>query len=341
MEELLDRLDAEPATAVGASRRATERYAYRGRTLQVEFLDSPVKTVYSVPARNLSRTGAAFLMGRFIYPGAVVSVRLVSEYQHEQVVRATVVRCQYLRGSGSVYDVGLRFEKPIDMALFHRAATRVRVLLVDDDELQNRIACHFLKKRNADVVPAFDVAQALELAGATPFDLILIDMDVAGADGLAMVRELRSRGYSRPIVATPSIDSPEVRQHCLEAGCTDVALKPLEPATVDQLVAAIKTEPVVSRLANDPEMAPMIDEFVNDVTNAVAELESAIAGADLAQLEARTRVLRERAGCCGFESIADTTRELETALKQGLEVGELRRRLHAVTRLAYAARPAS
>jgi PAS domain S-box-containing protein len=112
-----------------------------------------------------------------------------------------------------------------------------RVLLVEDEPVNRLIARSLLERSGLTVVEAADGAQALELAAAQPFDLILMDMQMPRMDGLEATRRLRQRSAKPPIVALTANAFAEDRRSCLDTGMDDFLAKPFEPAGLEAMLS--------------------------------------------------------------------------------------------------------
>ncbi len=111
------------------------------------------------------------------------------------------------------------------------ALSGVRILVVDDVEMNRILVTEMLSAFEVQLSEAPGGAEAVELAGQAPFDLILMDLQMPGMDGLAATRAIRSGlGPNRttPIVAVSANVLPEHVTSCREAGMDDHIAKPIQ-----------------------------------------------------------------------------------------------------------------
>ena len=334
----LDRLDDAARTAHAINVRRSDRYEYRVRSLAVEIEQSGTGWVhYEVPSRNLSREGVAFLIGHFVYPGSACRVHLVSLQNQRQVIPGKVIRCRYIEESGSLHEVGVHFDNPIDVGLFNRGAARLRFLMVDDDPAMHKLVGHLLKSLDVELTHVDDGHRAINMVKSAQFDLVLLDMELPGFDGYQTARELRKQGFARAIVAFTADTSDDVEEKCLEAGCNTLLHKPV---TVDQLIKLIdslKENPLTSTLAGDPEMADLIDSFVMELPEKVGKLEAAFAQQDIAGLTRAVRLLKGEGGAYGFQPITDAAAEVEKSIAGVTDMAEIRSQLNELIRICLSA----
>jgi hypothetical protein len=85
--------------------------------LELSETGSPA-TRHEAAGRNLSREGLGVLASRFVYPRTPCRVTLLDRQAQPQTVSGEVVRCRYVVGSGSLYDVGISLHRSLDVATF-------------------------------------------------------------------------------------------------------------------------------------------------------------------------------------------------------------------------------
>jgi CheY-like chemotaxis protein len=108
---------------------------------------------------------------------------------------------------------------------------RPRVLVAEDNEVNSRLATTLLERRGWQVDAVATGVEAVAAAGATPYDLILMDVQMPEMDGLEATRRIRTaeaEGERRvPIVALTAYALAGDRARCLEAGMDDYLSKPI------------------------------------------------------------------------------------------------------------------
>lgn len=107
-----------------------------------------------------------------------------------------------------------------------------RVLLVEDNRINRLVAVQILKRMGIEATEAPSAHDALELLAAETFDLVIMDVQMPGMDGLEASRRIRAgedgvRNPDIPIVAMTAYAAPEDEQACYDAGMTSYVSKPL------------------------------------------------------------------------------------------------------------------
>lgn len=150
-------------------------------------------------------------------------------------------------GQGSQFHFTLRCLKPERGADVQESKTAIpeltrqlRILLAEDNPINQRLACALLGRLGHHVTVAQDGRQALDLWSAGSFDLILMDMMMPEMDGLQAVQKIREaergRGQHVPIIAMTANAMDGDRERCLAAGMDDYVSKPI---SVQALKAAL------------------------------------------------------------------------------------------------------
>jgi PAS domain S-box-containing protein len=109
-----------------------------------------------------------------------------------------------------------------------------RVLVVDDNPMNQQIIRELLEPRQLSVTLAKDGQEAVETVNAQIFDVVFMDIQMPVMDGYRAARIIRDnpRFYKLPIIAMTANALAEDRQKCVDAGMSDYITKPIEPDTL-------------------------------------------------------------------------------------------------------------
>lgn len=127
-----------------------------------------------------------------------------------------------------------------------------RILVVDDNEINQVVACKFLQKLGCHVEVARNGKEAVESLARATYDVVLMDCEMPVMDGYEATRSIRHQEESQrtrhlPIIAMTGNASPEDAQRCKEAGMDDVVVKPLSPASLRSVLERLCTEPYATK----------------------------------------------------------------------------------------------
>jgi PAS domain S-box-containing protein len=210
----------------------------------------------------------------------------------------------------------------------HRAT---RVLLAEDDAVNQLVALDMLRKMGCAVDVVADGGAAIEAAAAQDYDIILADALMPGIDGLQAIRIIRDLPGSRgcvPIIAMTGRASVEDRMLCLAAGADDFIAK---PATQQQLTAAFvalldvdktasrsptahvetSTEPVVP--VDFGDAAPVLIAIFSAETEArLRRMQSLNQADDKVLLQREAHSLKSAAATFGYRRLSELAAALET-----------------------------
>lgn len=105
----------------------------------------------------------------------------------------------------------------------------VKILLVEDNELNWDMLSRRLQRKGYEVVVATDGRQGVDMASSEKPDLILMDMSLPVMDGWEATRQIRrAETQPTPIIALTSHAMKGDREKAIEAGCDDYDVKPID-----------------------------------------------------------------------------------------------------------------
>lgn len=118
--------------------------------------------------------------------------------------------------------------------------TRKRVLCVEDNVSNMRLVSRIVEAEKHDFLMAADGPTALGIIHREPLDLILLDINIPGVDGLEIARHMKGDPAlaTIPVIATTANVLVGDRERCLEAGCDAYLPKPLDVRELQDVLRA-------------------------------------------------------------------------------------------------------
>ncbi|TWA91716.1 signal transduction histidine kinase [Azospirillum brasilense] len=248
-----------------------------------------------------------------------------------------------------------------DLSRLHGA----RILLAEDNDLNQQVACELLGDAGLVVEVAENGAIAVDMVQAAHYDLVLMDMQMPVMDGVAATLEIRRLGFADlPIVAMTANAMQSDRERCLDAGMNDYLAKPIDPdalwATLLTWIAArpglgaeapaSRPAPVVEDVGDLPAGVPGLDtatglsrvlgkkrlyldllrKFAAGQRGVATAIREALDEGDLATAERHAHTLKGTAGNIGAHPVQDAATDLETVIRDARPRAEIDARLAAL-----------
>ena len=119
---------------------------------------------------------------------------------------------------------------------------RARILVVEDNLMNMELAVDLLSLQGYEVLQAHTGQEALDITNSQRLDLILMDVQLPGMDGLAVTKKIRENPKTRdiPIVALTAHAMKGFEQRIIQQGCTGYISKPIDtrefPKAVERFI---------------------------------------------------------------------------------------------------------
>jgi len=241
--------------------------------------------------------------------------------------------------------------EPPPSVVNHRKA-RARILLVEDNAVNRKVATGILQKCDYDVTTANDGQAAIENLERKSFDLVLMDLQMPGMDGFEATRHIRAAVEWRdlPVVAMTAHAMKGDRERCIDAGMDDYIAKPIKAEELRQMAEkwvsrlsvsggatgssehglAVRADGTVQpktpldiqralkQLGGDRELFDeVLAVFLDELPQLAGELQSAVSNADAERLHAAAHSLKGAASNICAEPTRCVAQELEKRGRQG------------------------
>ena len=255
------------------------------------------------------------------------------------------VRVESTLGEGSCFHVDLpcrpaslqagadREPYDVNCAAGNAPGGRCLILLVEDNEVNQKVVKAILRKRGFEVDVAGDGMRAIEALEERPYALILMDVQMPVLDGLETTRRIRADGRyeSLPIVAMTAHAMSGDRERCLAAGMNAYLAKPVDSRhlirVIDELTARPLPETPTVAATADPERISKLTEAVPAIASQMVRLFLQLAPERLDRLRASTenkdcetlrRDARRLVGAAQSIAALDVMKSAEEVHKAGL-----------------------
>jgi CheY-like chemotaxis protein len=207
----------------------------------------------------------------------------------------------------------------------------VKVLLAEDNIVNQRVAVGLLMRRGHDVTVAANGLETLAALDQELFDIVLMDVqmpEMGGLEATAAIREReqKSGGHIRIVAMTAHAMTGD-RERCLAAGMDDYMSKPIDqqklyavvegdavaaPVAVAAAKSAVDRVELLERLGGDPELvAEVIGLFVADMPAQLAAIRSAVERRDPEALRKAAHGLKGAAGNLSAPGLVEAAHILE------------------------------
>jgi CheY-like chemotaxis protein len=134
---------------------------------------------------------------------------------------------------------GRRRVERVDDRIAPAVAPGLRVLLVEDHNINALLATAMLNRESCVVDHAPDGPEALAAIALCEYDLILMDMRMPGMTGPETAQEIRAQGVTTPIVALTANSDEDDRRTCLAAGMDEFLVKPLSAEALRRILSRV------------------------------------------------------------------------------------------------------
>ncbi|WP_243360070.1 PAS domain-containing hybrid sensor histidine kinase/response regulator [Fundidesulfovibrio terrae] len=273
--------------------------------------------------------------------GLAISKRLVEMMEGDITVESILGK-----GSTFTFEVSLH---PGDAAAYRRGriapyvcvVRKLRVLVVDDNAVNLKVAQALLARIGHESSAVQSGEEAIEILSANAFDTVLMDLEMAGMDGLETTRRIRKGEAGRAaknvqIVAITAHALTGYRERCLEAGMNDFIPKPMGITDLTRVLGCVAgnapgrsgarprrscpvgMEAAVKRLGGDERLfAELYEMFAASIPDRAESIRSALDSGDLRKLRGIAHAIKGVAVTLGEDGCADSAKALESAAGKG------------------------
>jgi CheY-like chemotaxis protein/HPt (histidine-containing phosphotransfer) domain-containing protein len=243
-----------------------------------------------------------------------------------------------MRAIGNVLQLFAQREPQPAIALVQQDLTSLRVLLAEDNLVNQRLAFRLLEKRGHSTHIAGTGKEALQALERQSFDLVLMDVEMpemGGFEATGIIREKeKTTGRHIPIIAMTAHALKGDRERCLAAGMDGYVAKPIQAGELWQVIGQLATqngavgkttqasvlneELALKNAGGDPTLLKeLIEMFLDQCPKWMSDLRAAVAQRDTVRLQRAAHTIRGGAGNLAANAVAEAAQQLETLAQNG------------------------
>jgi len=310
---------------------------------RIEHIFEPFEQADGTISRNFGGTGL----------GLTICRNMVDMQKGELLVKST-------EGEGSTFTVRIPYhlsmepmqENESNKEIDFKSLGHKRVLVAEDVELNQYLAKHILESWDFEVTIAGNGKEALDLLADSPFDCILMDVQMPEMDGIEATQRIRKltdpEKSTIPIIALTANALKGDSEKYLAAGMNDYLAKPFDEEGLFRVISRNLTHsPAQSPLKKQSSMSPhskklydlsmvrsvsggdegfikkMVALFIETVPQNMQDLRKAMEAGNWDQVGKTAHKLKSTVDSMGIKSIRQEIRTVETSARQGESVTEI------------------
>lgn len=217
-------------------------------------------------------------------------------------------------------DASVQIAAMLEDDVFNSGFTPVSVLLVDDNDLNQKLLGQMLLSYGFEVVTAGNGLECLSILQRKHIDIVLMDMQMPVMDGYEATRLIRKNPswQELPVIAITANSLSGDRQKCLNCGCSSYLAKPFKAEVlIREIKSYLKNQFIKdknSERLSQQLIAELMPEFIEMLNETLAELKEAIDLKDLPGIKQISHGLKGTAGMYGFMPISELAALIENAI---------------------------
>jgi two-component system sensor histidine kinase BarA len=222
--------------------------------------------------------------------------------------------------------------------------TGISILVVDDNDINLKLAELLLKQHGANTITATSGSQSIECVKKQNFDLIFMDIHMPGLDGYEATKRIRSQSnIKQPVIialTANTMDKEKIR--ATECGMNDLLIKPISDQlvqnainkwlntnsehsinsspknTVDSLETFSRDEAIELAAGNEQLAKELTSMLINELPGYRTEIENALSNNSKVRLKDNTHKLHGASRCCGTPALRHAANQLEHTIDNNI-----------------------